>query len=100
MQLGIVATTIFKVTHVPTRNIVFNQNTVSTTNKRNRFYEYRGSNINLSAGLMAHYTIGKCWGVYGGPNLGVSLLSIQLKESGISQKPIFLGFETGLRFKF
>jgi len=49
---------------------------------------------------MAHYTIGKCWGVYGGPNLGVSLLSIQLKESGISQKPIFLGFETGLRFKF
>ncbi len=79
---------------------ILNTRIPSNQNESIQQYKYRSFNVTYDAGIMANYTIGKCWGVYGGPNIGMPLLPIHAANNDEKRRPLFLGFQAGLRFKF
>lgn len=100
MQMGVTASTIFKTTYTETRGPKLPTRIGPNNQRVNKLYDYKNFNVNFNTGFMANYTIGKCWGIYGGPNIGVPLLTIQSKGSDVNRRPVFLGVEAGVRFRF
>lgn len=61
---------------------------------------YKQFNTNLALGLVADYTLGKCWGIYAAPRLSIPLLTINAGENYANKRPVFLGIEAGVKIKF
>lgn len=96
-NMGIVANYIQNITTIKD----FKQPTRVTLNSAAQPQDfYKALNVNLSAGIFANYTIGKCWGVYAGPRLGLAVTGIHKNNSFENSKPYNWGLETGIKLNF
>jgi hypothetical protein len=98
IQTGFTGNYIYNTTFKRTEKILNTR--TPNQNESIRQYKYRSFNVTYDAGIITNYTIGKCWGIYGGPNIGIPLLPIHETGNNEKRRPLFLSFQAGVRFKF